>query len=650
VTEVRVPTNPFVQPIQPITESDDEIRDALAEAEVPALLPALAYLTGDLTLLREDLRPEALLIGMPQGGLTDDQQAEIRRLAFETLTRFRDDGSQPAPPPDDDTLLSIMEFAVGGAEMAPYLPLLEEELAYRGEDRRAPGWHIDDVAPGAEFQVLIIGAGMSGILAAHRLQQAGVRFTIVEKDDDVGGTWLENSYPGCRVDNPNHNYSFSFAQRHDWPFHFSPQPVLLDYFQRCADAFGVREHVHFGTEVVEAVWSDDDRRWRVTTRDRNGTEDVVEVHAVISAVGQLNRPLYPDIEGRDTFEGVSFHSARWNHDVDLAGKRVAVIGTGASAVQFIPEIASRPDQLVVFMRTPPWMGPTPEYHAEVPAGLCWLYGRVPSYSEWNRFLIFWKMGDGVLDAVRVDPDWQGGEQSVSAMNDMMRMVLTGYLQAEFADRPDLVDKVIPAYPPSAKRLLRDNGVWAGALKRDNVALVTEPIARITPTGVVTADGVEHPVDVIVYGTGFQASKFLTPMTVKGRGGVDLHETWAGDARAYLGVTVPNFPNLFCLYGPNTNIVINGSIIYFSECGVRYILGLVRMLLAGGHDALDVRRDVHDEFNEAVDAENRRMAWGASEVSSWYKNDRGRVAQNWPFTLLEYWERTLAPDPDDYEML
>jgi 4-hydroxyacetophenone monooxygenase len=260
------------------------------------------------------------------------------------------------------------------------------------------------------------------------------------------------------------------------------------------------------------------------------------------------------------------------------------------------------------------------------------------------------MGDGVLDAVRVDPDWQGGEQSVSAMNDMMRMVLTGYLQAEFADRPDLVDKMIPSYPPSAKRLLRDNGVWAGALKRDNVTVVTEPIARITPAGVVTADGIEHPVDVIVYGTGFQASKFLTPMTVKGRGGVDLHETWAGDARAYLGVTVPNFPNLFCLYGPNTNIVINGSIIYFSECGVRYILGLVRMLLEGGHDALDVRREVHDEFNEAVDAENRCMAWGASEVSSWYKNDRGRVAQNWPFTLLEYWERTLAPDPDDYEML
>jgi 4-hydroxyacetophenone monooxygenase len=648
--DVAASPSPFVPPVERITATDDEIRAALAEAEVPPLLPALAYLTADLSLLRDELRPDPLLSALPQGGLTDEQQARTRELALHALIAFRDSGCRPAPAPPDAELLRIMEYAVGGADMAEYLPLLEEELAYRGEDRRAPGWHAADVAPGRAFTCVIVGAGMSGLLVAHRLRQAGVEFVILEKNDDVGGTWLENCYPGCRVDNPNHNYSYSFAQRHDWPFHFSTQDVLLDYLRRCADAFGVRDSIRFGHEVVAAEWSDAETCWEIRTRTNAGAEETFTADALISAVGQLNRPNYPDIPGRDTFAGPSFHSARWDHDVPLTGKRVAVIGTGASAAQFIPEIAPDCGTLLVFQRTPAWFGPTPDYHDSVAPGLRWLYAHVPAYSEWNRFLIFWRMGDGVLDGVRVDPEWDRTSGSVSAANDMVRMLMTGYLQMEFADRPDLLPEVLPTYPPGAKRMLRDNGVWAKALKRDNVQLITDHIEEITATGIRTADGTEHAVDVIIYGTGFQASKFLTPLRVTGRGGADLHEQWDGDARAYLGVTVPGFPNLFCLYGPNTNIVINGSIVYFSECGTRYILGCIRLLLERGHRALDVRKDVHDEFNEQVDAENRRMAWGASDVNSWYKNELGRVAQNWPFTLLEYWKRTLAPAPDDYELL
>jgi 4-hydroxyacetophenone monooxygenase len=643
-------SSPFVNAIEPITETDDEIRAYLEQAELPPLLPALAFVTGDFSLLRDELRPEALLVGLPQGGLSDEQQAEVRALALDALVRFRDGGCKAAPTPDDAQLLRIMEFAVGGADMAEYLPLLEEELSFRGEDRRAPGWTKDDVAPDVAFHVVVIGAGMSGLLAAHRLKQAGVPFVVVEKDADVGGTWLENTYPGCRVDNPNHNYSYSFAQRHDWPLHFSTQDVLLDYFRRCADVFELRDSIRFGTEVLSATWSDDDLRWTVRTRDAEGNEQSIEANAVISAVGQLNRPLLPDIVGRDSFAGPSFHSARWDDTVELSGARVAVIGTGASAVQLIPEVAGEVGELIVFQRTPPWLGETPDYHEEVAPGLRWLYSHVPSYSEWNRFWIFWKMGDGVLQGVRVDPEWEPKNASVSVINDFMRMMLTEYLHAQFADRPDLRDAVVPTYPPGAKRLLRDNGVWAGALKRDNVRLVTDSIREITPRGVVTVDGEEHSVDVIIYGTGFQASKFLTPMRVTGRAGVDLHEQWKGDARAYLGITVPGFPNLFCLYGPNTNIVINGSIVYFSECGVRYVLGCIGALLNGDHAALDVKTDVFDEFNERVDAENALMAWGCSDVNSWYKNEHGHVAQNWPFTLLEYWQRTLAPNPDEYEFL
>jgi 4-hydroxyacetophenone monooxygenase len=539
-----------------------------------------------------------------------------------------------------------MEFSVGGADMDPYLPLLEEELAILGEDRRAPDWRAAD----SDFRVTIIGAGMSGLLVAHRLQQAGIPFVIIEKNADVGGTWYENSYPGCRVDNPNHNYSYSFAQRHDWPLHFSTQDVLLDYLRRCADAFGLREHIRFDTEVVSATWSETDLHWTVVTRSSDGTEETIQSDAVVSAVGQLNRPSYPNIAGRDSFAGPSFHSARWNHELDLRGKRVAVIGTGASAVQFIPEIAPVVGELLVFQRTPPWFGPTEDYHAPVSPGQQWLYGHVPSYSEWNRFWIFWRMGDGALINVRVDDEYEPKGAAVSAINDFARMMLTEYINMEFADRPDLLEHVVPTYPVGSKRMLRDNGVWARALKRENVRLITDTIREITPTGLVMEDGTAHDVDVIIYGTGFHASKFLTPMTVTGRGGVDLHEHWNGDARAYLGVNIPGFPNLFCLYGPNTNIVVNGSIVYFSECGVRYILGCLKLLHEGGHRALDIRKDIHDEFNERVDDENRRMAWGWSDVNSWYKNDLGRVAQNWPFTLLEYWQRTLAPKPDEYELI
>jgi 4-hydroxyacetophenone monooxygenase len=229
-------------------------------------------------------------------------------------------------------------------------------------------------------------------------------------------------------------------------------------------------------------------------------------------------------------------------------------------------------------------------------------------------------------------------------------MLTEAMVAQYPDRPDLAEKVVPQYPPAAKRIIVDNGAWAAALHRDNVTLTTTPIDRIVAEGVVTTDGALHEFDVLIYGTGFQPSRFLTPMKVVGRGGVELHNRWDGDARAYLGVTVPGFPNFFLLYGPNTNIVVNGSIIWFSECEVRYVMDCIRNILTSDHRALDVKPDVHDRYNEAIDAENLRMAWGVSTVNSWYKNANGRVAQNWPFPLLEFWKRTREVDLNDYELM
>ncbi|HEX4821352.1 MAG TPA: NAD(P)/FAD-dependent oxidoreductase, partial [Acidimicrobiales bacterium] len=499
------------------------------------------------------------------------------------------------------------------------------------------------------FFVVVIGAGMSGLVAAHRLQQAGVPYVVLEKNADVGGTWFENRYPGCRVDVPNHFYSYSFFQRTDWPQRFTPQQALLDYFRDAADALDLRKQIRFDTEVVRADYRVERGEWDVVVRGTDGREEIISANVVVSAVGQLNRPRFPDIAGRDRFTGESFHSAQWDSTVSLAGKRVAVIGTAASAIQLIPPVADAASSLDVYQRTPNWFMPTPDYHADTPAGMQWLLDNVPTYREWYRLSLFWRMAEGMLLAARVDPEWSSDGRSVSALNDAMRQMLTTYLETQFADDHALLDVVVPDYPPLAKRILLDNGIWAATLQREHVELVTDEIDEITEDGIV-AGGVLRSVDVIVYATGFHASEFLTPMRVVGRDGEELHDRWKGDARAYLGMTVPGFPNFFCMYGPNTNLVANGSIIFFSECEVQYILSGIKLLLQSGERVVDVRPDVHDTYNVEVDAQNDRMAWGAASVHTWYRNANGRISQNWPFTLLEFWQRTRELNPADYEIV
>ncbi|HUF34003.1 MAG TPA: NAD(P)/FAD-dependent oxidoreductase [Acidimicrobiales bacterium] len=633
-----------------LASADDEtIAAAVEHAEVHTILPALAAALGDRSLVPDHLRPDPTVLMDPTAGLSPELQAEGRAIAVEALGRLRDTDVPHVPEPDADVLRHLLEYASGGADVDEYLELLRDELGI-GDDLRTPDWRKDDLAPDRPYRVAVVGAGMSGLAAAHRLRQAGLDVVVLEKNADVGGTWFENVYPGCRVDVSNLFYSYSFAQRDDWPEHFSSQQVLLDYFRAVADEAGIRPLIRFGTEVTSIELDEATMRWTLQTVDDDGQEEAVIADAVVSAVGQLNRPSLPDIPGVERFEGPAFHSARWDHDIDLEGKRVAVIGTGASAAQFIPVIAEETASLTIFQRTPAWFIPAPTYTEQISPEVRWLRRNVPGYTHWSRFWVFWRSVEGLMPLATVDPEWDGGERSVSASNEMMREMLTAYLSAEFADRPDLLDKVVPQYPPFSKRFILDDGAWARTLKRDDVDLVTEGIAEITAEGVRTVDGTLHEADVIIYGTGFQASDFLTPMKVVGRGGRDLHEVWGGDARAYLGITLPGFPSFFMLYGPNTNIVVNGSIIYFSECEVHYVVGCIREILASGARAIDPKPEVHEAYNERIDEGNLRMAWGVSTVSSWYKNATGRTAQNWPFSLLEYWQQTREPDLDDYEVL
>jgi 4-hydroxyacetophenone monooxygenase len=580
--------------------------------------------------------------------MSDEQQAAIRKLALDVLRELRD-CPRPLPPlPSDETLCALLGWSVNDEVAPDYIPVILEETGLTGADLRRFEWKRRPAPERlAAFRVLVIGAGLGGVCAAIRLAEAGIPYTILEKNRSVGGTWFENAYPGCRVDVANHFYSFSFEPNPDWSDYYARQAELEAYVAHCADKYGVRSRIRFETEVVAATWDETARRWQVRVRSSTGGEQTLEADALISAVGMLNRPQIPAIDGLESFAGPSFHSARWRHDVDFRGKRVAVIGTGASAMQFVPELARQAERLLIFQRSPQWATPSPNYHQTVPDGKKWLLRHVPYYLGWYRFLLLWNVGDAMYPAFCVDPQWPEPERSISPANEALRELMTAHIRAEIGDDAELLRKVLPDYPPLGKRILLDNG-WFRTLVRPNVELITDPIRAIEPAGIVTEGAGLQRADVLVLSTGFHAGKFLWPMEIRGRGGVRLHDLWdeGENPRAYLGITVPGFPNLFCLYGPNTNPVV-GSVIFMLECQVRYVLGCLRELIEGGHRSLECRQDVHDAYNQRLDAQHERMIWRHPRVRSYYNNRAGRVITNVPWRLLDYWRMTRAPDLADF---
>ncbi|MEN8160805.1 MAG: NAD(P)/FAD-dependent oxidoreductase, partial [Myxococcota bacterium] len=455
-------------PIEPISEDDAAIAKALESASIPTLMMSLIHLTGDASLLDGPIRPGPAAMGDTQGGLTDEQKAAVRRHALEALRAYRDGGSKPPQAPPPETVRRMLSFLVGERVPDEYVPMFLEEMELDGEDVRALDWSAVPEARKRAFHVLVIGAGMSGILAAIRLEEAGVPYTVVEKNPTVGGTWYENRYPGCRVDVANHFYCYSFEPSHSWSEFFSQRDEIQAYFERTTDRHDVRQRVRFETEVVAARWDDEAAHWEVRLRTKDGGEQTLAANAIVSAVGQLNRPRIPGFPGRERFRGAAFHSAEWDDAVELDGKRVAVVGTGASAFQLVPEVAKRAARLTVFQRSPGWALPNPVYHARVSEGKKWLLRHVPAYARWYRFLLFWPGSDGLMPSLEMDPEWPHPERSVSALNEAQRQAFTAWYESQLEGRPDLLAKVLPKYPPFGKRILQDNGTWLATLKRENV--------------------------------------------------------------------------------------------------------------------------------------------------------------------------------------
>ncbi|SFW91910.1 flavin-containing monooxygenase [Amycolatopsis australiensis] len=477
--------------------------------------------------------------------------------------------------------------------------------------------------------VLIVGTGFGGIGTAIELKRAGfTEFTILESAATSGGVWRDNTYPGAACDIPSPLYSFSFEPNPRWPKRFSHQPDILAYLRRVITKYGLEPHIRYRTQVTGAAFDEDRGVWRVETRGG----ETFEANVFVPAVGQLSRPVLPDIPNRERFAGDAFHSARWDHGVELTGKRVAVIGTGASAVQFVPELRKHAKHVTVFQRTPPYIMAKSD----------------PAYRRWQHWLFEHVPPTQLLGRLRIFLLAEYATYAMTRHPVLAKMfeLRTAQLRRRHIKEPQLRAKLKPAYPLGCKRILFTND-YLPALAQPNVDVETRRISEITEQGVRVEDGTEIEADVLVYGTGFAATEFLGRMKVLGLGGRALQDAWSGGARAYLGMAVPGFPNMFCVYGPNTNLGA-GSIIYMIERQARYIRQAVERLARPGVSYVDVRPEVEQRYDDEVQRRLGRSVWSA--CTSWYRQADGRVTTNWPGLVTEYDRRTRRLDLADYRVV
>lgn len=632
----------------PFDASDDVIRAAIAEASVPALLMSMVHMTGDLSLLDALPKPFMLIPTDLQGGMNEADMQVVRDRAFAVVREYRDRGC-PAPfVPDANQMRVMLDVITVGQVTEDYVDYVAADLRLSDADQVGPL-----LASAAEqrnaFPVLVIGCGEAGLLAGIKLKQAGIPFTIVDKQEGVGGTWRANRYPGCRVDIANQYYAYSFEPTDHWTHYYSEQPEILRYLENVMAKYDIAPHTRFSTTVVTATWDAAVSTWRVVVRSKDGAEQQLQARALICAVGQFSNPVIPNIKGANGFDGPSFHTADWPDHVDLAGKRVAVIGAGASGFQLVPAIVDHTEHVDVYQRTPQWMAPNIAYHDAIPAGARWAIRHLPFYARWLRFISWWPLTDAAEDRVRVDPGWDNGGLSCSEANHAVREMLIAWMRV-FTNDDELLAKVIPDYPPMGKRMLQDNGTWLRTLQRDDVELIREGISEITSDGVVTVDGTHRPADVVVWATGFDVNHQLGLVDIRGEGGRALNDAWGESPYAYLGITVPGFPNFYCMYGPGTNAVNGASIIYNSECQMRYILGCIDMVIASGARQATVRAEVCDDYNRRNQERLTTMVYTYPNVASYYRNSAGSVPSLYGFRIVDYWKWTNRPDPHDYEVL
>ena len=620
--------------------SKQTLESALDSASFPVVAALLVHFTGDISILEKLPRPNQAVLGEIQGFLSEDDKQIIKKIALKEISKFFSNHEvNDIYVPSNEELNKMMSFIVGENVSPDYIPMMLRDLNITSQDLK-----LSSVTTKPSLEVLIIGAGMSGILAAIKLAERGIKFKIYEKNINLGGTWFENRYPGARVDIANHFYSYSFEENHQWSEHFSQQPELLDYFKRCFDKYDIQKNTYFETQVTDMKFDDETKMWEVTSiHNKKSNKEVINI--VLSCVGQLNQPKIPDIEGMDEFQGNMFHSSKWPDDDVIAGKKVAVVGSGASAFQIVPSIAKYCEQLTIFQRSPPWMFPNPKYHEQVDEEKKWLLENLPFYSRWYRFLLFYPGSDQLLDSLFVDPSWKDRSDSINQQNDEMRKLFTSAMLAQISNK-SLIDKVIPNYPPFGKRMLQDNGAWLEALHLPNVTLLAEGVEQMNSRGIIGLEK-EHEFDTVVFATGFKAQDFFDPINIDCGSG-SFKSIYEDSPVSYLGITFSSIPNFFAMYGPGTNLAHAGSIIFNSECQINYICSAIEHMLNNDYKVIKVKPKIEKQYQDRFDKRHKKMVWQHANVSSWYQNSKGKVVTTSPWRLVEYWNWTNNFNADEYD--
>jgi 4-hydroxyacetophenone monooxygenase len=641
----KATTNEAAVRAELLDASDEVIEDAVKYANPMALRGILFQLTGDPEV--KDIEVTRIMAGFAEAIVParEDDVAMLQRKAADFLKSYRDSGAGPIDVGPRDRLPTSLCLAGGEPIPDENIGLYLEELALDHSVRSLKWQSPPDPEQLKDFSVTIIGAGMGGLNAAIQLRQAGIPYTVVEKNSGVGGTWYENRYPGARVDTPSRSYTHLFGVDFGYPNPFCDWTENVKYFDWVADSHGIRDEIQFNTEVSSLNWDEDTGLWDIRMKGPDG-ERVHHSRAVITAVGFLNRPNLPEIEGAEEFQGPTWHTSRWPEEMDLTGKRVAVIGTGATGYQMIPDLALQAGHVTAFQRTAQWVFPIPGYRSPFPPQVNWLDRNLPFHTNFMRG----GMGTGswFVDMTTNDTEFDD-PYACSESNKRARDACIEFLESKL-DSPNLVATMTPPHPVWSARAIMVDPEYSilDAVQRDNVKLVTDGIKRINRTGIECEDGTQHDVDVIVYATGFHATEYLFPMSITGRNGVKLEEMWAdGGARAYLGAMVPGFPNFWSLYGPNTNGALN--VVTFHELVTFYAMQCMERLILNGERAIDVKEDAYWRYNRHIDEQNNRKVWSDPRARNYYWSKHGRsVVQN-PLSGPEMWRMLREPDFEGLEV-